>query len=209
MRDDFSRDTKLILAHRANLICSNPECEATTGGPQDDPSKALNIGVAAHITAASPGGQRYDISLTADERCSSGNGIWLCQNCAKLVDNDAVRYPAKLLHAWKTVREHNALHSIGKTATRANETEEQRKAKKISEWKGKRVMLVKTISGQDIQYYGTSRPWVGNPGKVLECNEFFVLVLGDSWDKSRSIPMDKVRLGWDEKQGCLEILESN
>jgi hypothetical protein len=66
-----------------------------------DPNKAINIGVASHITAAAPGGPRHDPSLTPTQRSSAENGIWLCQNCGKLVDNDAVYYPVEKLRAWK------------------------------------------------------------------------------------------------------------
>lgn len=206
MRDDFSQDTKWVLAHRANLICSNPHCETTTGGPQDDPSKALSIGVAAHITAAAKGGARYDDSLTSEQRSSAENGIWLCQNCAKKVDNDPLAYPAKLLHAWKTMREIDAQNSFGQTAPRAIETEEQKKSRKILESKDKHVMLVKMPDPRAASILG-SRPWAGTRVKILECNEFFVQVLGDGRDRSRSIVMDKLRIGWDGTHNGLEILE--
>jgi len=206
MRDDFSQTTKLVLAQRAALICSNPNCEASTGGPQEDPAKALNIGVAAHITAASEGGARYDKSLISEQRSSPENGIWLCQNCAKLVDNDSAAYPTEFIRAWKTIREHNALRSIGQTAPRVHETEEQRKCKKILEWKDKQVMLVKMVDAQSAARIGT-RPWAPNGVKVVECTEFYVLVLGGGWDRSRSIPMDRVRIGWDGQHNCLEIME--
>src|SRR5277367_7158710 len=143
MRDDFSTQVKQVIAHRANLVCSNTNCGSSTAGPQDDASKALNIGVAAHITAASMGGPRYDQALTPEQRTSAENGIWLCQNCAKLVDNDESRYPAKLLIAWKTIREIDALNAIGQTNYRPAETEAQRKQREILKWKGQQVMWVK------------------------------------------------------------------
>jgi hypothetical protein len=109
MRDDFDKDTKEVLARRVGAHCSNPKCKKLTSGPQVDPTKALNIGVAAHITTASPNGPRFDPNLTAEERKSANNGIWLCQNCAKLVDNDTRRYPSDLLREWKIVAEAAAL----------------------------------------------------------------------------------------------------
>ena len=99
--DDFPLKTKETLAKRVGYRCSNPDCRQLTSGPTEDPEKAINIGVAAHITAASPGGPRYDGSITSKTRRSSRNGIWLCQTCAKLVDSDAVRYTAKVLQRWK------------------------------------------------------------------------------------------------------------
>jgi len=107
-RDDFSQKTKDILARRVGTHCSNPNCGKLTSGPQEDPKKALNIGVAAHITAASPAGQRYDKTLTNEQRKSIENGIWLCQSCAKLVDNNPERYTVNLLLKWKLVAEESA-----------------------------------------------------------------------------------------------------
>jgi hypothetical protein len=45
------------------------------------------------------------------------NGIWLCQNCAKLIDNDERRYTVAALRQWKAVAELEAHHRIGKTQT--------------------------------------------------------------------------------------------
>lgn len=107
-RDDFSYKTKETLARRVGMHCSNPNCAKLTSGPQKDPQKALNIGFAAHITAASQGGVRYDPTLTKTQRKSTENGIWLCQSCGKLVDNDAERYTVELLRKWKLLGEESA-----------------------------------------------------------------------------------------------------
>lgn len=56
-RDDFSESTKRLLANRAGVRCSNPNCRQPTSGANTDPNKSTNIGVAAHICAAAPGGQ--------------------------------------------------------------------------------------------------------------------------------------------------------
>ena len=105
MRDNFSPPIKRLLAERVAYRCSNPECRQITSGPQEDPTKSVNIGVAAHITAASLGGQRFDPSLTPKERRAVENGIWLCQSCAKLVDSDPIRYGIDVLHRWKELAE--------------------------------------------------------------------------------------------------------
>lgn len=104
-RDDFSEQTKRLLANRAGVRCSNPNCRKLTSGANADPNKTTNIGVAAHITAAAPGGPRYDNAMTEAERKSPENGIWLCQSCAKLIDSDPVRYPKDLLYNWKSLAE--------------------------------------------------------------------------------------------------------
>jgi hypothetical protein len=116
MGDDFSDRVKKALADRVGHLCSDPKCRALTSGPQDDPAKAVNIGVAAHITAASPGGPRYDPGLLPEERCAPGNGIWLCQNHGKLVDNDPGRFPKELLRKWKADAEAEARDRVGKAA---------------------------------------------------------------------------------------------
>ena len=101
MRDDFTAATKNLLARRVGFKCSNPTCRQPTSGPQVDPSGAVNIGVAAHITGASPGGKRYDPSLTPEQRTAPDNGIWLCSIDAKLVDNDPLQYTVEVLRSWK------------------------------------------------------------------------------------------------------------
>ena len=117
MRDDFPQSVKRTLSHRVGLRCSNPDCDADTAGPKADPSKTTNIGVAAHIAAASAGGCRYDASMTPHERRSLSNAIWLCQNCAKMIDADAQTYTVRVLQVWKERAERDAKHRLGKTRT--------------------------------------------------------------------------------------------
>jgi hypothetical protein len=112
MRDVFSHNVKENLAKRVGYKCSNPSCKCLTSGPQVNPDKSIIIGVASHITAASADGPRYDNTLTSEERGSSENGIWFCQNCGKLVDNDTNRYTVELLRDWKMRAEHDALIEI-------------------------------------------------------------------------------------------------
>jgi hypothetical protein len=113
MREEFSAELKQALARRVGMRCSNPECRAATSGPRSDVTKAVNIGVAAHLAAASPGGPRYDPSLTPEQRCCVENGIWLCQNCGKLIDNDPQGFPADLLRRWKADAEERARSALG------------------------------------------------------------------------------------------------
>ena len=115
MRDDFSEEVKWHVARRVGLRCSNPDCRALTSGPTADDSKSLNIGVAAHIRAASPKGTRYDPNMTSEERSHETNAIWLCQNHGKMVDNDEDRFTCELLEEWKADAEDEALSEIGKT----------------------------------------------------------------------------------------------
>lgn len=98
-----------------------------TSGPSADPERAFNVGVAAHITAASKGGPRYDPSLTAEQRKSIENAVWLCGKCNTMVDQDETRYPAVLLRQWKRQAEDRALRETnGRTRYRAIDLRELR-----------------------------------------------------------------------------------
>jgi hypothetical protein len=111
-RDDFPAPTKRVLADRVGHRCSM--CRAATCGPQMDPTRSVNVGVAAHISAASPGGARYDPQLSAQQRTSARNGIWLCQTCAKLIDNDVAAYDVATLRGWKAAAEAAAFAFVGR-----------------------------------------------------------------------------------------------
>lgn len=111
-RDDFSKSSLDTLAKRVGVRCSNPSCRKLTTGPRTDSQCIVNIGVGAHITAAAPGGPRYNPSLMPEQRQSPENGIWLCQNCAKLIDNDPIRYPGEVLRDWKAQAETTAIAEI-------------------------------------------------------------------------------------------------
>lgn len=114
-RDDFSEKTKQILAKRIGYFCSNPDCNRPTVGANVAPDKATSIGIAAHITGASPGGPRYDQSLTQEERSDINNGIWLCSNCSTLIDKDEERYPIDVLKRWKSKAEESSATQLRKS----------------------------------------------------------------------------------------------
>src|ERR1700736_3310976 len=112
-RVEFPEIVRRILSQRVNNRCSNPVCGAPTSGPQVDPQKSLNVGVAAHITAASARGPRFNPDLSEAQRKSAENGIWLCQSCAKLIDNDPIRFSESMVRHRKQVAEQLALVQIG------------------------------------------------------------------------------------------------
>ena len=60
------------------------------------------------ISAASPGGARFEADLSPEQRADSANGIWLCQTCAKLIDNDSTRFSRVVLEGWKRAAERAA-----------------------------------------------------------------------------------------------------
>ena len=104
-RDDFTKKTIDILAKRVGYLCSNPDCRKPTVGPNSAKDKATIVGIGAHITAASSGGPRYDGTLTTEQRKDIDNGIWLCTNCATLIDKDPGSFPIAMLNDWKNVSE--------------------------------------------------------------------------------------------------------
>ncbi len=112
MRDDFLQPVKNEVAHRAGWCCSNPGCRQPTSGPSDSDKAVTNVGVAAHVAAASPGGPRFDSAMTVEERSSAANAIWLCQRCAKAIDDDPKRYTRVVLGDWKAEAETRARDAI-------------------------------------------------------------------------------------------------
>lgn len=112
-RDNFSEKTKRILRERVGGKCSNPSCNRETCGPSDNPDKSVILGDAAHIRAASPGGPRYDTSMSVEERVHISNGIWLCKNCARLIDINAAAYPVEMLLKWKEEAERKQREYLG------------------------------------------------------------------------------------------------
>lgn len=203
MRDDFADEVKRAVSARVGSVCSNPDCQAATSGPQDDPTKALNLGVAAHITGAAPGGPRYAPSLSSEARGHADNAIWLCQNCAKLVDNDASQFPESLLRAWKTVAEHRASSSIGKTSPLVAEPESQKKLRAILPWKGKYITLAQMNTGKAVMVIGPVRGY--SAVLLLDCNEFFITI-GNN-DSSRSISLANIAVSFDNAANRLELQE--
>ncbi|MDG6025714.1 MAG: hypothetical protein E3K40_03180 [Candidatus Brocadia sp.] len=101
MRDDFTQKTKNLIERRAGHKCSKPDCGIPTSGAASDDEGSINIGFAAHITAASPDGPRYNLELTSDQRKHHSNGIWLCGTHAKLIDSDEAHFTVEELLSWK------------------------------------------------------------------------------------------------------------
>lgn len=99
---DFRASVRRELAARAGHRCSNPTCRLPTSRPSpEDSDKSVSGGKASHITAASPNGPRYDETLSPAERRGIGNGIWLCDGCARTVDDSPNAYTRDGLQAWK------------------------------------------------------------------------------------------------------------
>ena len=106
-RDEFTEVTKRKLRDNVGSRCSKPDCRVPTMAPSN------NIGVAAHICAASKGGPRYDKSMSKEERKSIDNGVWLCQNHATEIDKNPNNYSIELLNKWKNKAETSATKELG------------------------------------------------------------------------------------------------
>lgn len=124
-RDEFPEDIRRILRERVGNRCSRPECGCATTGPNEDPNKATRIGIAAHISAAAANGPRYNPQLTSEERKSISNAIWLCCNCAKLIDSDSMKYTEHILKAWRLVSEQRAYLELSGISPRPEGEEER------------------------------------------------------------------------------------
>jgi hypothetical protein len=100
------------MAHRVGYRCSKPDCGIPTRGAASNDEGTINVGVAAHITAASPSGPRYDPNLTSDQRKHLSNGIWLCETHAKLVDSDEEHFTLEELFSWKRIAERRSFLEV-------------------------------------------------------------------------------------------------
>jgi len=118
-RDEFPKLVIDVLGKRAAFICSNPDCRKLTIAPSaDDPEKFLYIGKAAHICAASRNGPRFDASITEVERRSISNGIFLCGNCADMIDkNQGIDFSVGRLRTWKDAHEVWVAGNLNKSPT--------------------------------------------------------------------------------------------
>src|SRR5438067_173078 len=97
-RDDFSPQTKRYVALRAGHQCSFTGCPQRTVGPSgESPTAITNVGDAAHICAAAPGGRRFVESMTPEERSHIDNAIWCCAHHARLIDRDTTIYTIEAL----------------------------------------------------------------------------------------------------------------
>lgn len=85
--------------------CAWPTCKNKLVG-EDDKSIISKI---CHISAASPGGPRYDAMMTDDQRRSFDNLILLCDEHHTIIDNkeNEDKYPVELLKKWK--RDHESI----------------------------------------------------------------------------------------------------
>ncbi|WP_406071935.1 hypothetical protein [Micromonospora sp. NBC_01638] len=105
-RADFSAATRRLIAQRAGFQCSVLNCGRPTVGPGPGTADVIDIGMAAHIYAAAPGGPRGTGGLSINERRSAENGIWCCYDHGKAIDSDGGNsFSVSELRAWKRLHE--------------------------------------------------------------------------------------------------------
>lgn len=104
-RDEFNKSVKSLVSERAGYFCSM--CKVfTLSASRNDPNKSVKIGIVAHITAASEGGPRYDKTLTSQQRKSTKNAIYLCENHASEIDkNKGIDFTVDELKSLKLAHE--------------------------------------------------------------------------------------------------------
>ena len=170
-RDDFSKKVKEVLAKRVNYLCSNPECSRGTIGPSSVNEEFINTGVASHICAAAPGGKRYDINMTPEQRSSIENGIWLCQTCSKIIDSDEKKYTVEILKDWKSKAESRAeiglIKQINETTNVKKEIIVEESKKDIIE-----VLNINKNSQWNSVQYGKYLKRFEDLNDYIYCNDF-------------------------------------
>lgn len=111
-RDDFTTKTRHKIGRQSSWLCSDPSCRRSTVGSDSEGEGEIDLGVAAHICAAAPGGPRFDPEMKAEERKSASNGIWLCQNHAKLVVTKDPMFTVELLREWKAQAQQDSWRNV-------------------------------------------------------------------------------------------------
>lgn len=100
-RDNFSQKTKDLLGQSVGFYCVRPGCAKPTTAFNSSTGGISSLGHAAHDSAASPGGARFEESMTPEQRKALNNGAHLCPTCARLVDIDYERFPIGTIQSWQ------------------------------------------------------------------------------------------------------------
>ena len=93
---------------RSASRCAFPSCRKLLSEEYDGALNPTLVGEVCHISAARPGGERYDPAITNEERNSFNNLILLCRNHHKEIDdpeNGERLFPCSTLLAMKTEHE--------------------------------------------------------------------------------------------------------
>ena len=102
MNGKFTAKTKDRLADKAGNVCSAPWCDRSTSASSESRASGVSVTAeAAHIRGRTQDAARWDKSMDDDQRAHISNGIHLCEDHAKLIDNDEALYTPELLEQWK------------------------------------------------------------------------------------------------------------
>ena len=96
------KTTRINLAERVAYMCSNPYCRKLTIKPRSDKNISVKSGKASHIVSAASTGPRANSTKSIAFIRSFENGIWLCDKCAREVDDNQSIYTTEQLQAWKS-----------------------------------------------------------------------------------------------------------
>lgn len=95
-----------ILYGQSHGRCAYPQCGKILVMPsRDRRDMPKNVAKVAHITAASPGGPRYDAEMSSDERRSETNLMLMCGDHHDAIDTQLAFHTTKWLRAAKKEHE--------------------------------------------------------------------------------------------------------
>jgi len=96
---------KVVIARSGNK-CAYPDCGLDlTIDPKIDGDRPKATGKVAHIAAASPGGPRYDETMTPEQRGSAENLVYLCGPHHDVVDTQLEYHTRQFLLEAKRTHE--------------------------------------------------------------------------------------------------------
>lgn len=105
-RDRVPHAQEKVVISRSGNKCAYPNCGIDlTIDPQSAGDQPKATGKVAHITAASPGGPRYDASMPSKQRSSAGNLIYLCGPHHDAIDSQLEYHTCEFLFRAKRVHE--------------------------------------------------------------------------------------------------------
>ncbi|MGR6520918.1 ABC-three component system protein [Rhodococcus erythropolis] len=106
LRDRVPHAQEKVVISRSGNKCAYPDCGLDlTIDPQSAGDQPKATGKVAHIAAASPGGPRYDASMTPTQRSSAGNLVYLCGPHHDVIDSQLEYHTREFLLGAKRVHE--------------------------------------------------------------------------------------------------------
>lgn len=100
--NEFSPKIIKNVRERSAFICNRPLCrKLTVKASYDNDTDSDILGEAAHIYPAAKNWARFDESIHPIFIKSQKNAIWLCRECARLIDKNPKKYTVEVLFKWK------------------------------------------------------------------------------------------------------------